>query len=64
MTNKMIGNYLFPSSDTHFERWMLEGEYQKKQRDALFEYMEERRPIEYIARCRCSRWSMVKTYDA
>ena len=49
MTNKMIGNYLFPSSDTHFERWMLEGEYQKKQRDALFEYMEERRPIEYIA---------------
>ena len=49
MTNKMIGNYLFPSSDTHFDRWMLEGEYQKKQRDALFEYMEERRPIEYIA---------------
>ena len=39
MTNKMIGNY--PSSDTHFDRWMLEGEYQKKQRDALFEYMEE-----------------------
>ena len=49
MTNKMIGNYLFPSNDTHFDRWMLEGEYQKKQRDALFEYMEERRPIEYIA---------------
>ena len=49
MTNKMIGNYLFPSSDTHFDRWMLEGEYQQKQRDALFEYMEERRPIEYIA---------------
>jgi len=49
MTNKMIGNYLFPSSDTHFDKWMLEGEYQKKQRDALFEYMEERRPIEYIA---------------
>lgn len=49
MKNKMIGNYLFPSSDTHFDRWMLEGEYQKKQRDALFEYMEERRPIEYIA---------------
>ena len=46
--NKKIGNYLFPSSDTHFERWILEGEYQKKQRDALFEYMEERRPIEYI----------------
>lgn len=49
MKNKMIGNYLFPSSDTHFDRWMLEGEYQQKQRDALFEYMEERRPIEYIA---------------
>ena len=49
MTNKMIGNYLFPSSDTHFDKWMLEGEYQQKQRDALFEYMEERRPIEYIA---------------
>ena len=49
MTNKMIGNYLFPSSDTHFDKWMLEGEYQKKQRDALFEYMEKRRPIEYIA---------------
>ena len=47
--NKMIGNYLFPSSDTHFERWILDGEYQKKQRDTLFEYMEERRPIEYIA---------------
>ena len=45
MMNKMIGNYLFPSSDTHFERWMLEGEYQKKQRDALFEYMEERRDL-------------------
>lgn len=45
----MIGNYLFPSNDTHFDRWMLEGEYQQKQRDALFEYMEERRPIEYIA---------------
>ena len=45
----MIGNYLFPSNDTHFDRWMLNGEYQKKQRDALFEYMEERRPIEYIA---------------
>ena len=44
----MIGNYLFPSNDTHFDRWMLNGEYQKKQRDALFEYMEERRPIEYI----------------
>ena len=28
---------------------MLEGEYQKKQRDALFEYMKKRRPIEYIA---------------
>ena len=49
MTNKMIGNYLFPSNDTHFDRWMLEGEYQQKQRDALFEYMEEIRPIEYIA---------------
>ena len=49
MTNKMIGNYLFTSNDTHFDRWMLEGEYQQKQRDALFEYMEERRPIEYIA---------------
>ena len=49
MTNKMIGNYLFPSNDTHFDRWMLEGEYQQKERDALFEYMEERRPIEYIA---------------
>ena len=49
MTNKMIGIYLFPSKDTHFDRWMLEGEYQQKQRDALFEYMEERRPIEYIA---------------
>ena len=48
MTHKMIGNYLFPSNDTHFDRWMLNGEYQKKQRDALFEYMEERRPIEYI----------------
>lgn len=46
--NKMIGNYLFPSNDTHFERWILDGEYQAKQRDALFEYMEERRKIEYI----------------
>ncbi len=46
--NKKIGNYLFPSSDTHFERWILDGEYQKKQRDTLFEYMEERKPIEYI----------------
>ncbi len=45
---KMIGNYLFPSSDTHFERWILDGEYQEKQRDTLFEYMEERRPIEYV----------------
>jgi len=44
----MIGNYLFPSSDIHFEKWILDGEYQAKQRDALFEYMEERRKIEYI----------------
>lgn len=46
---KKIGNYLFPSSDTHFERWMLYGEYQAKQRNALFNYMEERRKVEYIA---------------
>ena len=46
--NKKIGNYLFPSSDTHFERWILEGEYQAKQRDALFEFMDDRRKIEYI----------------
>ena len=45
---KKIGNYLFPSSDTHFERWILDGEYQAKQRDALFDYMEERRNIEFI----------------
>ena len=45
---KKIGNYLFPSSDTHFERWMLYGEYQAKQRNALFNYMEERRKVEYI----------------
>ena len=45
---KKIGNYLFPSSDTHFERWMLYGEYQAKQRNALFNYMEEKRNIEYI----------------
>ena len=45
---KKIGNYLFPSSDTHFERWMLYGEYHAKQRNALFNYMEEKRNIEYI----------------
>ena len=45
---KKIGNYLFPSTDTHFERWMLYGEYQAKQRNALFNYMEEKRNIEYI----------------
>ena len=45
---KKIGNYLFHSSDTHFERWMLYGEYQAKQRNALFNYMEERRKVEYI----------------
>lgn len=45
---KKIGNYLFPSSDTHFERWMLYGEYQAKQRNALFHYMEEKRNVEYI----------------
>ena len=45
---KKIGNYLFPSSDKHFERWMLYGEYQAKQRNALFNYMEEKRNIEYI----------------
>jgi|TARA_B100001142_G_scaffold293460_1_gene313062 FkbM family methyltransferase len=48
MIQKKIGNYLFPSSDTHFERWILNGEYQKKQRDTLFEYMENKRKIEYI----------------
>ena len=48
MIQKKIGNYLFPSSDIHFERWILDGEYQKKQRDALFEFMDDRRKIEYI----------------
>ena len=48
MIQKKIGNYLFPSSDTHFERWILDGEYQQKQRDTLFQYMEKRRKIEYI----------------
>ena len=50
---KKIGNYLFPSSDTHFERWMLYGEYQAKQRNALFNYMEEKRNIEYIVDFGC-----------
>ena len=48
MMNKKIGNYLFPSSDTHFERWILDGEYQAKQRDAIFQFMEGKREIEYI----------------
>ena len=33
---KKIGNYFFPDTDIHFQRWVLDGEYQKKQRDELF----------------------------
>ena len=64
MMHKKIGNYLFPSSDTHFDRWILEGEYQAKQRDAIFQFMEDRREIEYIVDVSAHLGIMVKTYDA
>ena len=42
---KKIGNYFFPDTDTHFERWVLDGEYQKKQRDELFLKMNSIKPF-------------------
>ena len=45
---KKIGNYFFPDTDTHFERWVLDGEYQKKQRDELFLKMNSIKPIKKI----------------
>ena len=45
---KKIGNYFFPDSDIHFQRWVLDGEYQKKQRDELFLKMNSIKPIKRI----------------
>ena len=45
---KKIGNYFFPDTDTHFQRWVLDGEYQKKQRDELFRKMNSIKPIKRI----------------
>ena len=45
---KKIGNYFFPDTDTHFQRWVLDGEYQKKQRDELFLKMNSIKPIKKI----------------
>ena len=45
---KKIGNYFFPNSDIHFQRWVLDGEYQKKQRDELFLKMNSIKPIKRI----------------
>ena len=45
---KKIGNYFFPDTDIHFQRWVLDGEYQKKQRDDLFFKMNSIKPIKRI----------------
>ena len=45
---KKIGNYFFPDTDIHFQRWVLDGEYQKKQRDELFLKMNSIKPIKRI----------------
>ena len=45
---KKIGNYFFPDTDIHFQRWVLDGEYQKKQRDDLFLKMNSIKPIKRI----------------
>ena len=45
---KKIGNYFFPDTDIHFQRWVLDGEYQKKQRDELFLKMNSIKPVKRI----------------
>ena len=45
---KKIGNYFFPDTDIHFQRWLLDGEYQKKQRDELFLKMNSIKPVKRI----------------
>jgi hypothetical protein len=45
---KKIGNYFFPDTDIHFQRWVLDGEYQKKQRDDLFLKMNSIKSIKRI----------------
>jgi len=45
---KKIGNYFFPDTDIHFQRWVLDGEYQKKQRDDLFLKMNSIKPVKRI----------------
>ena len=45
---RKIGNYFFPDTDIHFQRWVLDGEYQKKQRDDLFLKMNSIKPIKRI----------------
>ena len=45
---KKIGNYFFPDTDIHFQRWVLDGEYQKKQRDDVFLKMNSIKPVKRI----------------
>ena len=33
---KKIGNYFFPDTDIHFQRWVLDGEYQKNKETICF----------------------------
>ena len=42
---KKIGNYFFPETDIHFQRRVLDGEYQKKQRDDLVLKMNSIKPV-------------------
>ena len=36
---KQVKGWWLPDTDTDFDRWILDGEYQKKQRDAILEFV-------------------------
>jgi len=38
---KQVKGWWLPDTDTDFDRWILDGEYQKKQRDAILEFVNK-----------------------
>ena len=38
---KQVKGWSLPDTDTDFDRWILDGEYQKKQRDAILEFVNK-----------------------
>ena len=38
---KQVKGWWLPDTDTDFDRWILDGEYQKRQRDAILEFVNK-----------------------